>query len=47
MWLRVAPRAFGAGPVSPNTLVATTTLSRGTFRFLSAWPVISSDRPPA
>jgi hypothetical protein len=22
MWLRVAPRAFGAGPVSPKTLVA-------------------------
>ena len=46
MWLRVAPRAFGPAPVSPKTL-ATTTLSRGTFRFFSAWPVICSERPPA
>ena len=29
----------------PKTLVATTTLSRGTLRFFSAWPVICSDRP--
>jgi hypothetical protein len=36
-----------AGPVSPNTLVATTTWSRGTFRLRSAWPVISSETPPA
>ncbi len=46
MWLREAPRAFGPGPVSPKTLVATTTLSRGTWRFLRAWPVICSDSPP-
>ena len=45
MWPREAPRAFGPAPVSPKTLVATTTFSRGTFRFFSAWPVISSDQP--
>ncbi len=42
MWPRDAPRAFAPGPVSPKTLVATTTFSRGTFRFFSAWPVICS-----
>ena len=30
MWPRDAPRSFGPAPVSPNTLVATTTSSRGT-----------------
>ena len=46
MWYRELPREFTpAVPVSPNTLVATTTFSRGTFRFFNAWPVISSERP--
>ena len=46
MWYRELPREFTpAVPVSPKTFVATTTFSRGTFRFFSAWPVISSDRP--
>ena len=34
MWLRVAPRAFGPVPVSPNTLVATTTSSRAHLQVL-------------
>jgi hypothetical protein len=37
MWYRELPREFTpAVPVSPNTLVATTTFSRGIFRFFSA-----------
>ncbi len=46
MWPRDAPRPFAPGLVSPNTLVATTTLSRAIFRFFKAWPVICSEAPP-
>jgi hypothetical protein len=36
-----------ARPVSPNTLVATTTSLARYLQVSSAWPVISSERPPA